>query len=211
MANNFEQLHAASTELSDKRFSKEFKLSDSFFRTDNPTSNNELSRSLRSTRPGSVDHYNQFMHTGSSNMQTINSDTDIIVSIWVYWKHTTKQIIDLFGSIFHANMVGLGYDFEYMRHVGHKPKQPDKPSVTDQSNESKLGDQQTNEFNDTGCTICGCSTKPCYCEYPIGRHNDNNNKPKWDYTKVRRHLWDSIEQYEQLYRKLGNQQDRGEN
>jgi len=183
-------------------------LSDSFFRTDNPTSNNELSRSLWSTRTRGVDHYNQFMHTGSSDVHPIDSNTDTSVSNWVRWKHNTKQIIDLFGSVFHANMVGLGYDFDYMRHVGHEPKQPDKSNITDQSNESKLGDQQTNEFSDTGCTICGCSTKPCYCEYPIGRHND---KPKWDYTKVRRHLWDNINEHEQLYSKLGNQQDRGEN
>jgi hypothetical protein len=157
-----------------------------------------------------MDDYQQFMLTGPSNVHSVDSDTDLVMSDWIRWKHNTKQIVDLFRSVFIANLVGLGHDFEYMCHVSHKSKQPDKPSVTDQPDESKLGDQQTNEFkfNNTDCSICGCSTKPCWCEYPISRYDD---KPKWEYTKIRKSVWDSIEQHEQLYRKLGDQQRRGEN
>jgi len=204
-------------------------MSNTFHRTDYPTSNNELSKSLWSTRTWSVDNYNQFvcsrptnlpritnykdvklsdallrdyytnghsnvfgslwsafrqwmgnnnkqLQSRSSNMQSIGSNADSVMPTWIYWKHHTKQILQLFGSVFHANLVGLGNDFQYMYNDSYEYKQPSESYKSDQSNESEFGYIQ--EYNPNGCATCGCSTKPCYCEYPIKLNNNEYNEHK---------------------------------
>jgi len=159
--------------MSNKHFDKEFKLPNPLHRTDNPTSNNELSKPLWSTNTWIVDHYNQFMHTRSGNVHSINTNANTKLSSRVHWKYYAKQIIDLFRSVFHANLVGLGDNFEYMCNDGDKYKQPDFSDFPHKPNESEFNHQQTNKRNNVGCPTCGHATKSkCWCKYPISRHNN---------------------------------------
>ena len=149
---------------------------DTFHRTDYPTSNNELSKSLWSTRPGIMDHYNQLMQSESSNMHSINANSDVSLSSGIHWRHYAEQIISMFRSIWNANMECLVNNIKYVCDDGYEYQQPSESYKSDQSNESEFGYIQ--EYNPNGCATCGCSTKPCYCEYPIKLNNNEYNEHK---------------------------------
>jgi hypothetical protein len=140
------------------------------------------------------------MYSGSSNMQSIGTNTNIGMSSGLQWIDYTKPFFELLGSIWFANMDIMVDNVRYLHDDSDELKQPDIANKSDQSDESKLGDQQVNGT----CGICHGTRPKCYCNYPIDRI-------KWEYTKIRKSIWDSIEQHEQLYRKLGDQQRRGEN
>jgi hypothetical protein len=159
-----------------------------------------LSRSVWVSCRNRVHNHIKFMYSRSSNLQSVSANTNVGMSSGLQWIDYTKQIIDMFRSVFFANLECMVDHVRYLHDDDDEYQQPNVASESDQSNESKLGDQQI----DSTCGICHGNRSNCYCNYPIDR-------VKWEYTKIRKSVWDSIEQHEQLYRKLGDQQRRGEN
>jgi hypothetical protein len=108
-----------------------------------------------------MDNNNKQLQSRSSNMQSIGSNADSVMPTWVYWKHHTKQIIDLFGSIFHANMVGLGNNFEYMHNDSYEYKQPSESYKSDKPYESELSDLKSHQCTRHPNRRCTCAPGEC--------------------------------------------------
>jgi hypothetical protein len=125
------------------------------------------------------------MRTRSGYVQSISANSVSGVSSGLQWYNNTKSFFNLLGSILYANMDCLVGNFRYLHDDSDELKQPNITDQSNQSNESELGDKQVNG----ACGICNGTRPNCYCTYPI----DNRSA---------KYLNDSIEQHDELYRKL---------
>jgi len=123
-----------------------------------------------------MDHYNQFMQSKSSNVYSKHWNENINMSNWLYWVHNRIKNFNMLGSIWYANLDIMVNNVRYVCDDSYEYKQPSESYKSDKPYESEFGYIQ--EYNPNGCATCGCSTKPCYCEYPIKLNNNEYNEHK---------------------------------
>ena len=118
---------------------------------------------------------------------------------WLHWINNRVKNFDMLGSVWFDNLDIMVNNVRYLHDDEYEYQQPGEPYKSDQPNESKLGDKSANNnCTDSACGICNGTRPNCYCNYPI------NNGDKWEYTKVRKHILDSIDDNDKLYSKLSN-------
>ena len=122
---------------------------------------------------------------------------------WLQWINNRVKNFDMLGSIWFANLDCLVNNVRYLHDDGDELEQPSESYKSDKSNESELGDKSaSHNCSSTPNRTCNCAGSKCATDGESGHYFGSNTK--WEYTKIRKHIWDSIDDNEQLYKQLSN-------
>ena len=109
----------------------------------------------------------------------------------------------MLGSIWFANLDIMVNNVRYLHDDEYEYQQPSEPYKPDQSNESKQCDKSaSHNCSSTPNRTCNCAGSKCATDGESGHYFGSNTK--WEYTKIRKHIWDSINDNDKLYSKLSN-------
>ena len=122
---------------------------------------------------------------------------------WLQWINNRVKNFDMLGSIWFANLDIMVNNVRYLHDDGDELEQSNIANKSNQSNKSKQCDKSaSHNCSSTPNRTCNCAGSKCATDGESGHYFGSNTK--WEYTKIRKHIWDSINDNDKLYSKLSN-------